>query len=315
MIERQTATADDVVREPSALRLRVWTARQHLVYRARLAQSRRYERTGRDLPGLERIADRSARVRATLVTVAFNTPALIASQADALHENFSDSFVHVVVDNSTLTGARRDIRALCEDAGAEYVALPPSPARTGSQSHGLALNWATTNVLRRSASAYFGFLDHDIFPFARCSYAALLQEQGSYGHFQRAGGQRFYWPGLMFFNRQFLSRGTHDFQPRWLGRHYGDTGAGNCTSIYPKMDLDALRTMTINDFHAKDPSRAYVKTSTPLAFQAEAVTVLDDHWLHLVNGSNWAADSDHAQKLDDLSDIMRLWSERRPHAE
>ncbi|MFC7488052.1 glycosyltransferase family A protein [Knoellia sp. CPCC 206453] len=247
--------------------------------------------------------------------MAFNTPALIARQADALQENFSDSFVHVVVDNSTLKDARREIRALCEDAGAEYVSLPPSHATTGSQSHGLALNWATTNVLRRSQSEYFGFLDHDIFPFAPCSYAEVLQEQSSYGHFQRAGEHRFYWPGLMFFTRKFLSQGTYDFQPRWLGRHYGDTGAGNCTSIYPKMDLDALRAMTINDFHAKDPSRSYVKTSTPLAFQTEAVTVLDDLWLHLINGSNWAADSGHAQKLDDLTDILRVWSGRRSNGD
>lgn len=311
MIERENGIDDVTARGPGALRLGVWSARQDVRYRVQVARSRRYERSGRDLPALERLARRTEHTQTTLVTVAFNTPVLIAAQADALRQNFTDSFVHVVVDNSTDTEARHEIRALCEQMGSEYVGLPPSHATAGSQSHGLALNWATTNVLRRSHSQYFGYLDHDIFPFAPCSYAGVVEEQGSFGHFQRAGGRRFYWPGLMFFDRSFLARGPHDFQPRWLGRHYGDTGAGNCTSIYPTMDLDALRTMTIHDFHATDPSRPYVKTSTPLAFQAEAVTVLDDCWLHLINGSNWAADSHHAQKLDDLTDILHSWSGRR----
>jgi hypothetical protein len=286
-------------------------ARKYLAQRRDLLRSRRYEGSGKDDIALRRIKDRSVGVQATLVTVAFNAPELVAIQIEALREQFADSFVHVIVDNSSRPDARRAIRALCARTDVEYVPLPPSHATSGSQSHGLALNWATANILRSSAADYAGFLDHDIFPFAPCSYGEVISRQGSYGHFQHTSNSHFYWPGLMFFAPEFLATGSYDFQPRWVGRHYGDTGAGNWPAFYARLDLDALRVMSIEDFHATDPSRPYVKHATPLAFQSEALTILDGSWVHLINGSNWAGDSRQDAKLVALRDFLQSKTQAR----
>ena len=238
------------------------------------------------------------------MTVAFNAPELIALQVEAVRQNVADSFVHVIVDNSSSLAAREEIRSVCAGLDVDYVSLPPSHATSGSQSHGLALNWAAANVLKRSRSDYFGFLDHDIFPFVSCSYRDVVAHQNSYGHFQRAGVHRFYWPGLMFFNQRFLALGAFDFQPRWLGRSYGDTGAGNWPSMYARFDDDGLSTMSIEDVHAHDPDRPYVK-GTSTNFQSEALTVLDGSWVHLVNGSNWAENPHQSEKLAALESFLR----------
>jgi len=69
--------------------------------------------------------------------------------------------------------------------GVSYLPLPPSPATTPSMSHGLALNWIHRNIVERVEVDYTGYLDHDIFPIADCSYKSVVLRQGTYGHSQR----------------------------------------------------------------------------------------------------------------------------------
>lgn len=235
--------------------------------------------------------------KATLVTVAFNRSDLIELQGSTLNQHFKEPFIYVVADNSDEPHMRHEIEACALALGALYIALPPQPPVSPSMSHGLALNWVANNILKHCKSEYFGLLDHDIFLLRDASYSAILSAQGTYGHFQSAGRYRYYWPGLMFFKPGALDPSKAKFQPRWFGNTYADTGAANWGKYYSKWQLSSLSVMRITDVQASSPNDFFAKTGDFAEFAADALTIFDDRWVHLINGSNWAK-IDAPEKLE-----------------
>lgn len=240
---------------------------------------------------------------ALLVTVAFKRADLIEAQADLLRRFYDDSYTHVVVDNSPDGSWRDEIREVCKEAGSYYVPLPRNPAKKASYSHGFALNWAYRNIIREASVQYFGFLDHDIFPFRPVSYQEIVQLQGSIGHFQRSREYFFYWPGLVFFRKDFFSDGDVDFKPCTLGGVYLDTGGANWAAYYSRMSTSELDVFDIHDVWADEPSAKFDKRAATKTMQEAAFTILDERWVHLVNGSNWAG-TDMEGKTGRLWDFM-----------
>lgn len=241
---------------------------------------------------------------AMLLTVAFNKPELIELQAKSLQRYFRDPYQLIVADNSSDANVRQEVQSICRSVGATYISLPPNPARNGGDSHGLALNWVHRHVIEKAPAsiAYVGLLDHDIFALRAVSYRDIIQAQRAYGHFQRWGDYRIYWPGLHFFAVDYFSQGA-DFRPHSFGNLSADTGAGNWHHYYSNIDIDSLRCFTLEDAWAKDINRSFQKEWG--SKQEAAVTFFDRDWVHLVNGSNWAG-VDMESKMEWLQAFLDL---------
>ena len=225
---------------------------------------------------------------ALLVTIAFNRPDLLELQAELLNQHFLDPYHLVVGDNSPSPDSRQEIRRVCEHLGVSYVPIPPNPSTDPSRSHGLALTWVHRNVLERADVAYFGYLDHDIFPIRDVSYRDVVAAQGAYGHFRRAGRYLYYWPGLHFVANDYFARGNADFRPTWFGDVYADTGASNWKRYYSKLETNDLACFELENVVADDVTRPFDERTAQHSLQEAAFTLFDRDWLHLVNGSNWA---------------------------
>ena len=116
---------------------------------------------------------RSLTGRRVLITVAVEDPQAIDWQI-RLVRRYVACDLHLIADNSGDDVAANAIRSASDSAGALYLRLPASAARS-SRSHGLALNWLWTNVVRPGRPAAFGFLDDDFFPTGPDDPFAVLE--------------------------------------------------------------------------------------------------------------------------------------------
>lgn len=263
------------------------SARRTVSKLIRAPQILRFYRSGATSAPVKESIGRSEGRDALLVTVAFNRADLIALQAEAFAKWFTDSYFHLVVDNSSEMAVRDEIRAVCRAAGSGYISLPANPALRGSWSHGLALNWVHRNVTRNSGAKYVGYLDHDIIPFRCVAYRGIIDAQGVYGHPAFQGPYYYYWPGLVFYSVGYFDRGAPDFRPATIGGYGLDTGGGNCARYYSRL-ATAPSVMHREDVWAEDLGRAFDPANDGGAsIQEVGVHIFDRSWVHLVNGSNW----------------------------
>jgi len=184
-----------------------------------------------------------------LVTVAFNSQTTIAWQIKFLKKHLKDSFNYTVADNSPSDESARDIERLCGESGVGYIRLPKNPytGRLANWSHGLALNWVYKNFFFSRGAAYFGFLDHDIFPTEPTNIIPILKQHPIYGAVHGRKGAWYLWPGFCFF-RQEVFKGkkvnfssTSIFTWRPVGILDTDTGGGNWRAVYSKMDKSQVK--------------------------------------------------------------------------
>jgi hypothetical protein len=183
---------------------------------------------------------RSIRGRKVLVTIAFSDPLLISWQTRLLRHYVPDA-VHVVVDNSPADAVATQVRSIAEAAAAAYLRTPENPWSGGaaSRSHGIALNWAWDNVIRRGEPEAFGFLDHDIFPTAVDDPFAPIAFQDVYGIVRTAPPRWFLWAGFCMFRFAAVKDKPLDFGQDWfIGL---DTGGANWKPLYSGIEAAALR--------------------------------------------------------------------------
>lgn len=93
------------------------------------------------------------------------------------------------------------------------------------------------------------------------------------------------------------------FLPQYLQGSYADTGAGNWRPFYSTWKLEDLAVMSIRDVHASAPSDPFHKDGDFHRFLTESLTLLDERWVHLINGSNWAL-VESPGKLDHALDFI-----------
>jgi hypothetical protein len=178
--------------------------------------------------------------RRVLVTVAFCDPEVLSWQVQ-LVRRYVPGAVHVIVDNSSTNDAASDNARVAGAAGVAYLRAPPNPwsGRAASRSHGIVLNWAWHNLIRPGTPVAFGFLDHDIFPTAVDDPFEALAHQDVFGVVRTAGPRWFLWAGFCFFRFASVEGKPLDFGQDWfLGL---DTGGGNWTPLYSRMDRGSLR--------------------------------------------------------------------------
>jgi len=249
------------------LRLRPLTqAYKTLRYDAIDARHRRHPARGGDIAALV-VALNGRRV---LITVAFEDAQAIGWQID-LVRRYVACDLHVVGDNSADDARAQEVRAVCEGAGVLYLRLPPTGA-SSSRSHGLALNWLWSNVVRPGRPASFGFLDDDFFPTGPDDPFAALESQNFFGVVRTAGERWFLWAGYGVFRYDAVVNKPLDFRQDWfIGL---DTGGGNWEVLYRHADLARLRHARMS----QEPYRADLPAS-------ESYFQWVNGWLHEVGAS------------------------------
>ena len=213
---------------------------------------------------------RSLAGRRVLITVAFEDPQAIDWQI-RLVRRYVACDLHLIADNSDDDVAADAIRAACDSTDALYLRLPATAAHS-SRSHGLALNWLWTNVVRPSRPTAFGFLDDDFFPTGPDDPFAVLRSQEFFGVIRNVGERWFLWAGFCLFRYAAVADRTMDFQRDWfIGL---DTGGANWEVLYRHADIARLR-------RAEMTQRPY-RADLP---ESESYFQWYNHWLHEVGST------------------------------
>ena len=208
--------------------------------------------------------------RRVLITVAFEDAQAIGWQI-RLVRRYVACDLHLIADNSGDDVGADAVRAACDSAGAHYLRLPASAARS-SRSHGLALNWLWTNVVRPGRPTAFGFLDDDFFPTGPDDPFGALGSQDFFGVVRTAGDRWFLWAGYCLFRYAAVADKALDFQQDWfIGL---DTGGANWEVLYRHADLARLRHAGMT----QGPYRADVSES-------ETYFQWYNQWLHEVGSA------------------------------
>jgi len=232
--------------------------------------------------------------RLDLVSVAFNNPEMVATQANLLASRLEDPYELCVVDNSSDAVATVEVASVAARSGSHYLrppALPVSVRRDPSLSHGLTLNWAYRNWLAPRGASFVGTLDHDVFPLRRTSLIDELGGEVIWGLPQERLDDPsiwYPWPGLTVIDARQLDLRSVDLRPD--SRRGYDTGGGlleRAVSISGR-PIAAARPRVEHRYQrfdgSTDPQSSYVE--------------LIDDWVHVINGSNWAESPWTAGKVE-----------------
>ncbi len=235
-----------------------------------------------------------------VVVIAFNNPFVIEQQIHFMRRNMAAPYKYIVVDNSSDKGQRGKIRDVCTRYGADYVSMPPNRlSLVGfSYSHAGALNWTYRKIIRRRRPAFFGFLDHDLFPVKGVDIRARLKGQPIYGLLKECGTAPtscwYLWAGLCFFRFDFVRGKRVDFMPVTPFSDYLDTGGGNWYPLYSKMSLGNLTLARME----------YVEFPEMAGRLDDKMALMDGGvWLHTTNGSNWKGKDEQRNAVVDA--VMR----------
>lgn len=222
-----------------------------------------------------------------LITFAFNNENVIAHQIRLLRKYILDPYQYTVVDNSPDLTKREKILRLCKNFDVAYISLPPNPytGKYPSLSHGLALNWIYQHYISHRKAAYFGFIDHDIFPISPTKIMDFLQNNYVYGLLQEREKLWYLWAGFCFFNYSYVADKKLDFMP-YKGT---DTGGANWRPIYRYLDKEKIPRLKHEYGRLRDGDDP----------QSDWFEYIGD-WLHTFNASNWKKVKDKNILVDRL---------------
>lgn len=164
--------------------------------------------------------------------IAFNKPDCIQIMIDCWKRHAIDSAL-VVVDNSSCKNAKRKISELCHLNGIFYLSLPRNPEWHPNRSHALAMNWVFYNLVIEIKPDYFGYLDHDCFPYKKFDLSTRISGHEIYG--DRRISYKYpevwtLWAGFCFFDFKYLEGREVNFSHSIeLGL---DTGGNNWKVLY-----------------------------------------------------------------------------------
>jgi len=224
-----------------------------------------------------------------IITTAFNNSHVIKHQARLIDKNLRDKFVHIIVDNSDDAESSRRIKTICKEFSRPYIKLPQNAHGRGSNSHALALNWCMRQLILKLKPAYFGFIDHDIYPVKKEELVSLLEKQTIFGLKQERGQIWYLWPGLCFFKYDENIVRDLDFSPGEINGVSVDTGGRLYGNLYSKLDPENI----------SFPTQSYENLREGNVFQSDKVEYIGN-WMHSFNGSYWMDVPDKENELEQL---------------
>ena len=245
-----------------------------------------------------------------LLTIAFNEERLIEKQIEQIRLMIKDAeYQHVVVDNSLRKKKREAVKAVCKKYGIEYIQIPYLITLLFhyqiAVSHGAALNWIYYHYLREKRPMRFSLLDHDIFPVRDFNMTLTLGLRDFYGVSRIKDEEWYLWPGFCIFKYDAFTTGP-DFLPRYTKKNFLDTGGGNYRQFYCRYDLKDVAFPQMKTIRIKN-SKELVRRCD--IYHSDYVQIIDDAWLHLINGSNYAnikGKDDVIQEM--LSDMVAFYN-------
>jgi hypothetical protein len=245
-----------------------------------------------------------------IYTIVFNNLDFIQFQIQLLKKNITDSFTHIIIDNSSDFFIRSAIRNYCQIEKVHYYGLPNNPY-FGNKSHAVAMHWAFKNVVRKRNSKYFGFLDHDIFPTQSYSIVAKMKNK-FYGRVVHSYSKDEYnnsltvdypywslWAGFCFFETSIFY-GISQRSLNFFSRHFNngaflDTGGGLWDKLYKKLDYPGeMATYRVEQLI--DPMENEE--------QDQNFEILDESWIHFVSLSNWRIIGDLESRKEAFRKIL-----------
>ncbi|MGL5682434.1 MAG: hypothetical protein ACRDDZ_05175 [Marinifilaceae bacterium] len=217
-----------------------------------------------------------------LTTIAFNNAEILQNHALMLRDNIKDkNMIHLIADNSTNEEEAEKIKLFCDTNGLIYIRLPRSKwlnKVSPSYSHGAAVNWVYYNIIKKYTPAYFGFLDHDLFLSTPFSIVEQLKQCGIYGATVQKDNSWYLWMGLCCFTFKEVENLELNFLPTKVKGTYLDTGGSNWYSLY--QGLSKTHHFFTRETHPMLINNKMVERGYEL---------LDQIWIHTINGSNWNA--------------------------
>lgn len=245
-----------------------------------------------------------------LVTIAFNNAEFIDLQIELLKKYFKVDFVHCVVDNSTKVGLKNEIKKICGRRGVSYFAAPKG-IFTNQKSHGAAMHWSFFQVIRRFKLSYFGFLDHDIFPFKSFSlegkyhqgiFGRVVNSYASNGYMEARTDAAPYWSlwaGFCFFDysqfKRLLPWQFNFLSKRFAGGYFLDTGGGLWDAIFSKTDYPGI---------LASYRKVLIDRQETEGDQNGQFEIFDESWIHFVSLSNWRPTENMDKKKENLLELL-----------
>ncbi len=224
-----------------------------------------------------------------LVSVGFNNPEVIERQIKLLKKNLKDKYVLLIADNSNDPGKRKKIKEICQKYNTGYISLPENPfskkPSLGNLSHGSALNWVYRNYIQKRPGRYFGFLDHDVFPYRKTKLLKYFRKLPVFGIKQSRTSTWYLWAGFCFFDKHFIANKPLNFLSVKYGNELLDTGGGNWKPLYSRVDPNKLPLF----------KHRYLNLTGGNIAQHDMVEFFGD-WIHLFNASNWYT-MDYSKKI------------------
>lgn len=249
-----------------------------------------------------------------VITIAYNHTRLIEKQIELVKLHVKDkNYLHVVVDNSPNMEARRQIKEICVGKKIGYVSVPLFIDRLichkifgNGISHGAALNWIFYSFLKKQKPVRFALLDHDVFPMEDYSFVDKLGERDFYGVERIKEHGWYLWPGWCIFRYDAISGCHPNFLPYYFKDSFLDSGGGNYPRFYGRYDVknvDFPPVVTKRIQHSKG------LTAYNDIYHGDCVQLIDNKWLHFINGSNCAKIPGKDKLVDKMLDnIERLYS-------
>ena len=228
-----------------------------------------------------------------VITVAYNHIRLIEKQIEMVKRHVTDkNYLHVVVDNSPNKKARRQIKEICERERGGYVPVPLFIDKLichrifgNGISHGAALNWMFYYFLKQQKPVRFALIDHDLFPMEDYSFIDKLGERDFYGVERIKEHGWYLWPGWCIFRYDAICDCHPNFLPYYLRESYLDSGGGNYPRFYGRYNL---KNVVFPSVVTKRIRQSKGLTAYNDIYHGDCVQLIDNKWLHFINGSNCA---------------------------
>jgi hypothetical protein len=231
-----------------------------------------------------------------ITTISMNNLEVIKYQHLYLNKNINEEFSYLVADNSNQENISKEIYDYCNRNKILYIKLPNDNFPSNpSKSHGSAINWVYKNTIESIKPKFFGFIDHDIFPYKETSITPFVQ-QGIFGLTQERNEKWYLWAGFCFYEYDIIKKYKLNFMP-CSGL---DTGGSNYYSLYRNIEKDKL--YKIKQKYLDIDKKVEIKEITDIN---KTVEVLED-WVHLMRTSNWNNQiNEKMSKIDDIINMAR----------
>lgn len=231
-----------------------------------------------------------------LITIAFNNNEVIELQNLYIRKNLQEKYNYIVLDNSNIDKISKKILEYCNNNDIPYIKLPPNPfLDEPSKSHGIALNWAYYNIIKKFKPKFFGFIDHDILPIKE-TYITSNIKNGIWGLIQERKEKWYIWPGFSFYKYANIDKHSLNFMPS----DGLDTGGSNYSIIYKNIKKNSINKINRIYFNTNKNEKIDIFDNSD-----DTIEIIGD-WIHLMRISNWNNNSnDKISKIKEIIEISK----------